>query len=458
MRTASPASTVPTSGAVRLHTSSSRVDLPQPLGPTTATTSPGVARRSRRSRATTRPSRPSKDLVTPASRTSPCLTTSRGSCTGASSLVTIAPSAGITPQVRRVSAARRALSQPACRQPPCSLRASRVSISSRSDAHASRAGRQAGGVFEGTSAAHTRVVYLRGTQLVSRHRDQVVAELAAAQHGVVERGQLRALGLTDRQITRSVAAGRLHPLYRGVYAVGHPLVSRKGRYMAAVLAAGEDAVLSHRSAADLWGLRPDNRPRTDVASRRRAGDHPGIKVHHSQFLDPPDVTALHGIPVTSAMRPLVDLPPLLNVPGLARALRRADEDDRLDMTPLDRLLAQRPRGATTLRALLGDFADGPRQKSELERLLRKICKANKLPLPHCNVLLHGYEIDFLWPDHKLVAEADSWLYHGNRYAFNRDRKRDATLTTLHYRTVRFTDLQLVHEPRWVAQTLAKLLR
>jgi very-short-patch-repair endonuclease len=128
------------------------------------------------------------------------------------------------------------------------------------------------------------------------------------------------------------------------------------------------------------------------------------------------------------------------------------------MGPLDRLLAASPRGAAKLRALLRSYADGPRQKSDLERMLRRICTANGLPLPKCNSLLHGHEADFHWPDHKLIVEVDSWLYHRTRHAFNRDRRRDVELLAdRRYRTARFTDLQLVHEPRWVAQTLAKLL-
>ena len=264
-------------------------------------------------------------------------------------------------------------------------------------------------MLEGTPIAEMRVSGNSFRKLASRRLNRAVAELAASQHGAVKRSQLNAVGLEDWQIEYRLSTSRLHPLHRGVYAVP-----------------------------------------------RRACDQRGIKTH-AHCLDARDVTTLDGIPVTSAMRTLVDIAPTVDVQGLARALRRADEQELLDTRPLDRLLGTSPRGARTLRSLLRDYADGPRQKSELERLLRKVCKAHDLPLPHCNVLLHGYELDFLWPDHRLIAEADSWLFHGTRYAFNRDRRRDATLATLHYRTVRFTDLQLVHEPRWVAETLEKLL-
>ena len=128
------------------------------------------------------------------------------------------------------------------------------------------------------------------------------------------------------------------------------------------------------------------------------------------------------------------------------------------MTPLNRLLASRPRGAATLRALLRDYAEGPRQRSELERMLLGICRVHHLPRPQCNVLLDGHELDFLWPDHKLIAEVDSWLYHRSRHAFGRDRRRDVDLLAGDgYRTARFTDLQLLHESQWVARSLAKLL-
>jgi very-short-patch-repair endonuclease len=288
--------------------------------------------------------------------------------------------------------------------------------------------------------------------------NRAIAELAVGQHAIVEREQLRDLGVEDWVIEYRLSTGRLHAKHRGVYAVGHPLVTRKGVYMAAVLTAGPGAVVSHRSAADLWGLRPDNRPVVDIVPTRQRRSRKGIVMHDPHRFHADDTTTFDGIPVTSPMRTLVDLAPKVDVQGLARALRRADDNDLLDMRPLARLLAASPRGARALRALLRDYAEGPRQKSDLERLLRRICRANQLPLPQCNVLLHGHEVDFLWPDHKLIGEADSWLYHGNRHAFNRDRRRDADLATLHYRTVRFTDLQLEHEPDWVARTLAKLLR
>lgn len=285
-----------------------------------------------------------------------------------------------------------------------------------------------------------------------------IAELAAQQHGRVARRQLQALGVEDWVVEYRLATARLHAVHQGVYAVGHTVTTREGIYMAAVLAAGPGAVLSHRSAAGLWGLRPDNRQATEVTSTRRAGPQPGIVVHTSRCLDPRDVTTIDGIPVTSAMRALVDVAPLLDIQGLARALRRADDADLLDMGPLDRLLAASPRGAAKLRALLRSYADGPQQKSDLERLLHRICRANRLPLPTCNELLNGHEVDFRWPDHTLIVEVDSWLYHGTRHAFNRDRRRDVDLLAdFGYRTARFTDLQLVHEPKWVAWSLAKLL-
>jgi very-short-patch-repair endonuclease len=229
-------------------------------------------------------------------------------------------------------------------------------------------------------------------------------------------------------------------------------------YLAAALALGEGTVVYRRSAGALNALRPSGGMRVEVVSPKRGGSRPGVAVHHCS-LDPRDVTDVDGIPVTTPMRTLVDLAGVLEVQGLARALRRADEQEVLDMEPLNRLLATRPRGATKLRALLRDYADGPRQRSDLERMLNRICRSNQLPLPHCNVIHRGHELDFVWPEHKLIAEVDSWIHHRSRHAFNRDRRRDVDLLADEsYRTARFTDLQLAYEPQWVAQSLRKLLR
>jgi hypothetical protein len=164
-----------------------------------------------------------------------------------------------------------------------------------------------------------------GTKSSTRLLDRAIAAIAGRQHGVVSLEQLRALTLSDRAVRGRVVAGRLHSLHEGVYAVGHTSLTPEGRWMAAVLACGEGAVLSHRSAAILWGLREGGGPRVEVTSRRRVGrTREGILVHWRPGLDASDMTARDGIPCTSVARTLLDLAEALTPDGVERACSRAE--------------------------------------------------------------------------------------------------------------------------------------
>jgi hypothetical protein len=292
--------------------------------------------------------------------------------------------------------------------------------------------------------------------------DAVIARLATEQHGVVSLSQLRDKGLGLGAINHRVRAGRLHRLYRGVFAVGHTRLSREGRWTAALLASGEGAVLSHVSAATLWDLRPSSATAIHVtvptyAGRRR---RPGVVLHRSRTLGAPDVAELDGFALTSVARTLVDLAGMLTRGSLERTVERSLELRLFDLAGLRAAIDARPtsRGCTALARVVAAIHDEPAlTRSELEALMRDLCAAHGIDPPEVNPRIEGYEVDFLWRSRRLIVETDGHAHHGTRTAFERDRAKDARLTALGYRVVRFTYRQLVYEPDFVVSTLLALL-
>jgi hypothetical protein len=207
--------------------------------------------------------------------------------------------------------------------------------------------------------------------------------LAARQHGVVSHAQLIGLGLGNASITERVRTGRLHRLHRGVFAVGHTSLTVKSRWMAAVLALQPDAVLSHRSAAALHGLRPSSNPSVDVLIPRRSGPskRDGIGVHRTTTLPASERTEVDGIHVTSWARTLLDLAAVVNQQSVAKALERSEELRLFDFPTLAALVDRHPghQGIGKLRRALVLYE--PRSKSELQRLFRKLCDDHGLPRP-----------------------------------------------------------------------------
>jgi hypothetical protein len=246
-----------------------------------------------------------------------------------------------------------------------------------------------------------------------------MAELAGRQWGVVSLAQLRAAGLSDDAVQRRVEAGRLHRLHRGVYAVGHTVLKREGRWLAAVLACGAGAVLSHRSAAAHWALLQSEATRTDVT------------------------TPHQGIPITSVARTLLDLAATVRPDRLERALAQAEHLELYDHRAITELLA-RSNGHRGQKALTEATALEPKlTRSEWEVRLLKLVRAAALPEPLVNLSLAApdhprLEVDFCWPSHRLVVETDGWESHRTRAAFEADRRRDAALQADGYRVVRFT--------------------
>jgi very-short-patch-repair endonuclease len=287
-----------------------------------------------------------------------------------------------------------------------------------------------------------------------------VANLAARQHGVVAHRQLIELGLRPKAIQYRLATGRLHRVYPGVYAVGHRALSRHGRWLAAVLACGEQALLSHRSAAALWGLRRGAPGRIDVTAPGRSRHGlPGIAVHRVRRLHPDDRARRESIPVASVARTLLDLAEVLGSQELERAFEDAERLRLLDLRAIDGVMrrSRGRRGLRPLRKLLADLAPAPHTRSELERSFVELCRDHELRAPGINALVNGYEVDMLWPEQRVIVELDGHAFHHTRAAFERDRLRDAALQLAGYRVVRLTWLRLAREPAAVADLVRRLL-
>jgi predicted transcriptional regulator of viral defense system len=293
----------------------------------------------------------------------------------------------------------------------------------------------------------------------SRRLEAALAELAGRQHGVVAREQLRGLGLSLDAIDRRVQGGRLHVLHRGVYAVGHRAVTRDGHRLAAVLAGGRGAVLSHRSAAALWGIRETARRDVEITAPRGCR-RPGIEGHDIR-LAPDEVTVRRNIPVTTPARTLLDLAATLNEHQLARAAERAESLRLTSPTSLEALAARYPRrpGVPAIRAL--NVTDTP-TRSVLERRFLSLLDAENLPRPLVNAPAElpnadDPEADITWRDQRLIVELDGFETHSTRAASERDRARDRALQAQGWRVIRITWRQLQEEPQTIAAQLNALL-
>lgn len=302
-------------------------------------------------------------------------------------------------------------------------------------------------------------------RMQSRSADREVAGLAGRQYGVVAREQLIGLGLGKGSIDRRVQAGRLHVLYPAVYAVGHRVVPREGRWLAAIFRAGEGAVLSHRSAAALWGVqRSDRGERIDIATPHSSRSTTRIRRRHVQ-LGADEVTVRRRIPVTTLARTIFDISAETSVEGLEGAIREAEYLHQFRLESLERMLERHPgrRGATTIKACLRRLGRGSRgrTRSKLEVRFAALLSTARLPRPKLNVLLDidgvKVEADCLWREQRLIAELDGGEAHGTRAAFESDRERDRRLQAAGWRTVRITWRQLDH-PTPLLEDLTSLLR
>jgi very-short-patch-repair endonuclease len=276
--------------------------------------------------------------------------------------------------------------------------------------------------------------------------------------------QLAAVGIGGSALTRRVAAGRLVRVYPGVYAVGHVPRTREARWMAAVMACGQGAVLSHLDAAALWQIYESRGTAVHVTATSRAGRHlRGIRAHRARTLDPADVTVKDGIPVTTVTRTLIDLTDLLPSDRILRAIREAEYLKLLDSDTLTAAV-QRAAGRKKLAELkkaLERHRPGQIVREELEHRFLELVHAAGLPDPETNVKvktrLRTYEVDCLWRHEGVAVELDGRAAHARAAAFEEDRARDAALTATALRPLRFTWRRVTEEPEDVLAELKATL-
>jgi len=262
--------------------------------------------------------------------------------------------------------------------------------------------------------------------------DWEIAGLAERQHGVVGREQLLGLGLGREAIAGRIAKGHLHRLHPGVYAVGHRVVSREGRWMAAVLVGGDGAVLSHRSAAALWGIATFSGA-IEITTPRDTRSHEVIR-RHCASLSPDELTVFDGIPVTSVPRTLFDYAGVSSIDRLEAAIREAEYRRLWDRLSLPALLARHPghRGNAKLRLCLDRLGrTAGFTRSDLEERFLVFLDRFKLPRPHLNARLQmqgvWVEVDCLWRSERVIVELDGRAAHETYAAFEVDRGRDRRL-------------------------------
>lgn len=290
----------------------------------------------------------------------------------------------------------------------------------------------------------------------------MLASVAARQYGLVALWQLPML---DADVARQRSSeGKLHRIHRGVYTVGHPLLSAKGHLLAAVLACGPDAVLSHRSAACLHEILDDSRSRVDVIAPNRRGRAPhGIAAHRDGTLAPVDRVEIDGIPSTSLARTLLDIAATESPATLRYAVTQSEVEGVFDLAEAVELLERSKgrRGVARLRLAI-ELHDPQEQEArrELEKKLLRLFKRNGLrPEVNGHLLVDGISMmpDFIWREARLIVEADSRRVHGTMTAFEKDRIRDQRLAAAGWTVIRVTWRQVTEEPERLTQTLRSLL-
>jgi very-short-patch-repair endonuclease len=282
-------------------------------------------------------------------------------------------------------------------------------------------------------------------------------------HGVAARFELLDAGVGRRAIEHRVESGRYLRIYEGVYAIGRADLTVYGRRRAIVLACGRRSVLSHRSAAGAWGLRPDGGTMWNVTVRRASAVRPAapVRVFRHPTLAEDEVTEVDGVPTTTVARTLLDLAAIVPAHHLRRAVERAEQLEVFDLTAVRQTLAAHPRqpGRRQLVSLLADLHDhGPeRTRSDVEAAFLQLCLDHGLPRPQVNRVENGAEQDFRFPAHRLIVEVDSYTFHRGRRAFANDRARDRDALRRGHRTARFTAVEIASTPIAVAQELRALL-
>ena len=285
--------------------------------------------------------------------------------------------------------------------------------------------------------------------------DQALAELAHRQWGVVSLAQLQALGRGARAVQLRAQTGRLRRIHRGVYAIGGAALPREGRGLAAVLACGEGAVLSHTSAAVHWGLLTYDPPQPHVTAPASTRGAAGIRLHRTRSLDARDTTIHRGIPITTLAKTFLDLAASSPKNHLEHAIGQAMRNQIYDHRAITDVLS-RHHGRPGTKALRQATVDPAFTRGDIERRFRRLCRRAGLPQPLSNHVVadadnHPHEVDFYFPAYGLIVETDGWRDHGTRVAFERDRAKDAALVAAGYTVLRFTKRQIADDPDTVAE-------
>jgi very-short-patch-repair endonuclease len=290
----------------------------------------------------------------------------------------------------------------------------------------------------------------------SRSVERLIGRIASRQHGVVTRRQLLAAGMSRDAIKRRLERGLLHPVHRGVYRVGHDAPSVEARYLAAVLACGDGAVLSGRAAGFVFGLLKGAAPAPEVSS---VADRQvrGVRTRRLRSLDPRDVTRWRGVPITSVPRTLVDLAAVLPFEALARACHEAEVKRRVTPDAVDDALTRRPTapGRSELRAIF--HGDAHVTLSRLEREFLAVLRAERLPPPVTNRPAGGRYVDSRWPERRLTVELDGYTFHHTRHAWEQDRRREREARARGDEFRRYTWRDVAEEPTLMVAELRSLL-
>lgn len=291
-------------------------------------------------------------------------------------------------------------------------------------------------------------------------RHDALAKLAERQHGVVSIRQLTGpLGYSRNAVSRAAKTGRLHLLHRGVYAVGHARISVHGKCLAAVLACGRGALLSHYSAGWLWGIANVNPEPFHLTTSVWRTPRPPLRLHQSLVLASEDQALREGIPVTALPRTLLDLAAVARSDWLERMVERSEELELFDLWAAEDLLARTAGhpGHGRLRKAIALYQTTSFTRSGLERRFLELCLAAGLPQPRMNYVEEGFELDAYWPEFRFAVELDVFEMHGTRAAFERDRERQEDLLLAGIQVTRVTGPRLEREPDEVMKRVARLL-
>jgi very-short-patch-repair endonuclease len=290
--------------------------------------------------------------------------------------------------------------------------------------------------------------------------EAAVAWVASRQLALITVPQLHVAGVGRGGVRRRRENRSLHPMYRGVYLVGHPIPPPGALEFGAVLACGERTLVSHRSAAALWEFAKPVADDVEVTViARGCRSRPGLRVHQVEALDPRDRSQRRGIPVTAPARTLIDFAATASREEAERAIA---EGFALRLVTEPQILAAADRapsraGVACIRAILGQPGGPQRTRSGGERAMLRLIRDARLPIPQTNRVVAGFTADFVWPDQRLIVEVDGYPFHGHRAAFERDHRRDIVHRDAGYEVLRFTARQLEEAPLYVAAVIARAL-